>query len=201
MRKTSWTKKLVEGINDSSSYSFGTHSERQIAKDFQTSETDVEVEEQNKVVGMRESYLINKSCLIPSEDVKSKFKCIILPDHRFIKIWDQTIVMLLLFSSLAVPYQIGVSMGYYLVHNDWWFSLNVIIDALFMIDTFLYFFRAYRDKRTTFLVISQKKIRRVYLKSYFVLNFISSLFPSLAFRILLKQFDFDMYSEKKKSRG
>lgn len=101
---------------------------------------------------------------------------VIFPDNPWIQRWDVLVLCMLLAVALIVPYQVGVSGGVHLLQHPVWFAVNVVINSVFFVDTFVYFFRAYRGQ-TGKLVFNPKGIRRRYLRTYFVPN-ILSIFPS-----------------------
>mmetsp|Transcript_62166 Transcript_62166/g.183793 ORF Transcript_62166/g.183793 Transcript_62166/m.183793 type:complete len:581 (-) Transcript_62166:17-1759(-) len=102
---------------------------------------------------------------------------VIFPNNKWIRRWDSMILCLLVYISFVVPYQVGVSAGLGLLNHVGWLVVNVAINALFFIDTFLYFNRAYRDTRTGRIDFSLSSIRCRYLRTFFIPNLIS-MFPS-----------------------
>ncbi len=127
----------------------------------------------------------SSSCMQDEKMLVKKLRWVIFPDNKWIQRWDLMMLILILFMMVAVPYQVGVSIGYYLVNNDVWFSMNVVIDSIFFIDTFLPFYRSYHDERGC-LIINLRQIRNEYLRTAFFINLISSLFPSATYRIAVK---------------
>ena len=115
-----------------------------------------------------------------SVNVVNQIGSVIFPDNKWIKIWDTIIIVLLLLIAFIIPYQIGVSGGIYLITDLWWLIVNVIINTAFFVDTFLYFWRAYRDKEGR-LVFNLRRIRRRYLKTYFIPNLLSNFPATLIF--------------------
>ena len=130
---------------------------------------------------------VSSSYAYDEKMVAKKIRWILFSDNNWVRKWDLMMLILIFFMMIAVPYQVGVSVGYYLVHNDMWFALNVIIDSLFFIDTFLPFWRSYHDDRGR-LIINRKRICQNYLRTSFFINFISSFFPSATYRIAVKRF-------------
>lgn len=102
---------------------------------------------------------------------------VIFPTSKWIKIWDSMILCLLIFITFVVPYQVGISAGINLLRSMGWLVVNVLVNALFFIDTFLYFFRAYREPKSGKYNFSLQSIRHRYLRTYFIPNLIS-MFPS-----------------------
>mmetsp|Transcript_20736 Transcript_20736/g.33787 ORF Transcript_20736/g.33787 Transcript_20736/m.33787 type:complete len:609 (+) Transcript_20736:367-2193(+) len=111
-----------------------------------------------------------------TERIRKRLKWILYPNNRFLKAWDMLVLFLLFCLSWYLPYQIGVSGGYFLLKSNVWLTINVLINVAFVIDTFLYFFRAYYDDRG-FLILDSRKIARTYVRSTFVFNLLSC-FPS-----------------------
>ena len=69
---------------------------------------------------------------------------VIFPDNRWIKIWDSVMLVLMIYVAFVVPYNSGVSGGWRYVKSIAWLIFNTIVNLAFIVDTILYFFRAYR---------------------------------------------------------
>ena len=102
---------------------------------------------------------------------------------RYIKKWDLIVLSALFLYAFILPYQLGVSGGIALLIRIPWFVINVFLNAIFFVDTFLYFFRAYYTPNGH-LVIDLKKIRRHYLRTFFIPNFLSVLPYTICFYIV-----------------
>ena len=123
-----------------------------------------------------------------SEKYRKQLKWIIHPSNKWLKRWDMLVFCLLVMILFTIPYQLGVSAGYYTFKYFWWFLVMLFIDIVFFMDTILHFFRIYRDSDTGILVINRRKICMHYLKSDFFLNFLSSAsFPSVVLRLVYQQ--------------
>lgn len=84
-------------------------------------------------------------------------------------------ILVIIYYAIYIPFHLGISGGYLSLVNDWWLAFNVIVNAIFFFDTFLAFFRAYRDDRGV-LVYSLKRIRSNYIKSgWFFLNLLACI--------------------------
>ena len=70
--------------------------------------------------------------------------------------------------------------GIHLLENVAVLALNMVLNMIFVVDTFLPFFRAYRDENGL-LVFDPRKIRKRYLKGLFVPNLLSILPFTIAF--------------------
>jgi len=107
-------------------------------------------------------------------------KWVLFNDHKWIKKWDLLVLFCLIFLLFVLPYQIGVSVGFDLVTDIPWLVVNVLVNSVFFIDTFFYFFRPYREPDGT-RVISLSKIRRHYLTGMFFPYLISVMPFTLIF--------------------
>ena len=116
-------------------------------------------------------------------DVVKSLRFVIFPDNKWIKKWDLIVLAGLFLLIFILPYQIGVSGGITLLQRFLWFVFNVLLNSIFFVDTFLYFFRAYYT-RSGHLVLDLKKIRRRYLRTYFIPNILSVLPFTIAFYVV-----------------
>jgi len=92
-------------------------------------------------------------------------------------------LVLIILYAFTVPYQLGVSGGSNLLRSVRWFVVTVCMNTCFFIDTFLHFFRAYRDKSGR-MVIDPKKIRKNYGRSLaFPCNLLSNLPTTIIFYV------------------
>ena len=69
----------------------------------------------------------------------------ISPDHKWIKIWDSVMLVLLICVAFVMPYVVGVSVGWRSLESYTVKNISATVDLAFFVDTILYFFRAYRD--------------------------------------------------------
>lgn len=144
----------------------------------------VKTSKKNKSLKKKLSFgLSSKKSIRTGTDVVKSLKWVIFPDNKWIKIWDLIVLGALFLLQFILPYQIGVSAGVSIVVSIPWLVFNVFLNAIFFVDTFLYFFRAYYTTNGH-LVLDLKTIRRNYLKTYFVPNFLSVLPYTLAFYIV-----------------
>jgi len=112
-------------------------------------------------------------------EIDYSLKYTIFPENRWIKLWDILIIFFLIVHLFVLPFAMGVSASVLLnfSKHPGWATWNIIVNACFFVDTFLYFLRAYHDKNTGCLVFRLDKIRKNYLKTYFVPN-VLSCFPT-----------------------
>ena len=123
---------------------------------------------------------IKKPLTSSGSDAVNKMAWVIFPNNKFIKLWDLIVLTCLIFLTFVLPYQIGVSGGYLILTSIGWLVVNVIVNAVFFVDTFLYFFRAYRTDDGK-LVFNLRKIQKRYLCTLFFPNLVSVLPFTLAF--------------------
>ena len=71
---------------------------------------------------------------------------VIFPQNQYVQLWDNIFLCVLVYYCFAIPYTAGVSGGYWMATVPWWFILNMILNAFYVVDTFMLFFRAYYDK-------------------------------------------------------
>jgi hypothetical protein len=104
---------------------------------------------------------------------------VLYPSYKWVQNWDVLFLTVLIYYTFAIPYMIGISGGYYMLHNLGWLIVNLTANVIFIIDMFMHFFRAYYDDEGI-IVYDLKKIARNYgLSRQFVLNLISC-FPTQA---------------------
>ena len=84
-------------------------------------------------------------------------------------------ILVIIYYAVYIPFHIGISGGYLSLTNNWWLAFNMLVNVIFFIDTFMTFFRAYRDERGV-LIYSLKRIRNNYIKSgWFFLNLLACI--------------------------
>mmetsp|Transcript_20538 Transcript_20538/g.44575 ORF Transcript_20538/g.44575 Transcript_20538/m.44575 type:complete len:568 (-) Transcript_20538:1001-2704(-) len=119
----------------------------------------------------------NKELVNPS---LKGIKYVIFPNNRWAQRWDMVMIMAIWYYAFYIPFHFGISAGYFTVYYDGFMIFNIIVNATFLVDTFLSFFRAYRDKNGR-IVYSLKSIRRHYIRSgWFFINILASL-PASSF--------------------
>ncbi len=111
-------------------------------------------------------------------NVDRDFRNVILPNNIFLKIWDLFMLFLLIVLMFSIPFSIGVSAGTLLLDkgDTVWFVLNMVVYAFFIVDTILYFFRAYYDYIQR-LVCSHSLIIYNYITGWFFVDLIAC-FPT-----------------------
>lgn len=100
---------------------------------------------------------------------------VIMPDSKFKTFWNITVILLLLYTSTVVPFQVAF------VDKDTNFAIlvNYFVDILFGIDIIVNFFSAY-ETRNHRIEIRIKHIVREYLTGWFALDLLAT-FPTQIF--------------------
>ena len=100
---------------------------------------------------------------------------IIPPSHPKKVVWDMFVGALIVYSVLSIPFIIGFR--YPVEYDDsfaLWF-LNIMVDVMFGVDMLASSRTAYVDPELDQLVSNASKIRRNYLKSWFLIDFFSTV--------------------------
>ena len=94
----------------------------------------------------------------------------ISPECTFKKTWNILIFILLIYTAVLTPIRISFK-----DESAYWLYLELTTDILFMSDIVVNFLSAYSDKNGV-IVFTKRKISKNYLKSWFIIDFVSS-FP------------------------
>ena len=172
-------KKITNDIKNSNEIKENNNNNSE-KEETETNEEEEEEEDQEEIENeMKNNELINrklykreKICDTDTEDEESENEkevpWIILPDNPYKKIWDLFIAIIILYSAIVTPYEIAFLDN----TNVSWF--DILIDIVLAIDVVLNFFTAYTDSEEN-LIKNHKKIIIRYLKSWFIIDFISIL--------------------------
>mmetsp|Transcript_6129 Transcript_6129/g.7413 ORF Transcript_6129/g.7413 Transcript_6129/m.7413 type:complete len:564 (+) Transcript_6129:936-2627(+) len=103
---------------------------------------------------------------------KDPLKHVIHPDTKFSKWWHGIILALIFITSFTTPFAVGIMPGLRglpenPLHGFLFFGF--VVSLIFWVDTFMNFFKAYRNPRGI-LVFDLKKIRRHYLRGWFLVD-------------------------------
>ena len=101
---------------------------------------------------------------------------LIYPEHPYRLGWDCILTLLVIYYSLAVPLRLAFTLAH---PSDGETIFDIICSFLFIIDIGLNFCTAIKIRGVT--ITDHKVIARVYLKSWFIIDFISSLPVDLIF--------------------
>jgi hypothetical protein len=104
------------------------------------------------------------------EAAAAKHSWVLHPDKGLKLQWDLLFVLLILYTSITVPYKIGFDVEFV----GLWFGLDVMVDVAYYMDVVLSFMTAYYDKKGN-LVREPTKIARRYLRGSFAIDVASSL--------------------------
>lgn len=108
------------------------------------------------------------------EKLKCKLKSPIGPDHPYKLAWDTFIGIQLIYCAAAIPFEITF-LSDAADQKPWIVRLEVAIEIMFTIDILLNFRTAIVDRGSR-LITSPWGIARVYLRSWFLVDFVS-VFP------------------------
>ncbi|KAL7513771.1 hypothetical protein ACHAXN_013220 [Cyclotella atomus] len=107
------------------------------------------------------------------------YRFVIFPEKASTQFWDLLIIGFTVYNAFFIPYQFGMSGGYYKMTSDLFVVFSFVVDLIFFVDTFLQFFRAYYDKKG-YLIYNLSTIRKTYIRSgWFFINLLSSIPTSL----------------------
>ncbi len=143
--------------------------------DYLEDQKNLEMEIQKTEALNRRLYRREKICDTDTDDEESDFEkdipWIIFPDNIYKTIWDLFIVILNLYTSIIIPYNVAFS------EENEFTTFEMFISISFAIDMILSFFTAYTDNEEN-LVKQKRKIIMKYLKGWFIIDLISVIpFP------------------------
>lgn len=137
-------------------------------------EGDEELEELPSPRDHRRLEKIEKICDSDTEDegsdTEKEVKWIILPENNYKRVWDIVIAVVIIYSSIVLPYKIAFSDE----DSEADIVIDTIITILLSIDIVLNFFSAYVDNDDN-VIKNRKKIIKTYLKTWFIIDFVSIL--------------------------
>jgi hypothetical protein len=93
----------------------------------------------------------------------------LFPNNKYKHVWDLWVVFLLIYTALIVPYKVCFEDD----TSDGQFIFDLIVDFSFMIDIVMTFFTAYEERGV--LVVSRTHIAKNYLKSWFVIDIVTTI--------------------------
>ena len=104
-------------------------------------------------------------------------------DSPFVIVWDVVLLIFIVYITFLTPLSVALDLGDLDVENPWTVlaTIDFIIDIVFIVDVVINFFSAYIDENGV-EVTDQKEIRDKYLKSWFTVDFLSSI-PFSVFQI------------------
>ena len=92
------------------------------------------------------------------------------PNTNYFRVWSLILMIILIYTALAVPYRLSFTSD----NDSDWLIVDTIIDVCFFIDILVTFNSSYYDKEMK-LVINRKTIVMNYLKTWFLIDVVSSI--------------------------
>uniref|UniRef100_A0A3Q1JNV3 Cyclic nucleotide-binding domain-containing protein n=1 Tax=Anabas testudineus TaxID=64144 RepID=A0A3Q1JNV3_ANATE len=124
------------------------------------------------------------------ERVKSAGNWIIHPYSDFRFYWDFTMLMFMVGNLIIIP--VGITF-FKDETTTAWIIFNVVSDTFFLMDLVLNFRTGIVFEDNTEIILDPKKIKKKYLKSWFVVDFVSSIPVDYIFLIVEKGIDSEVY--------
>ncbi|XP_062060866.1 potassium/sodium hyperpolarization-activated cyclic nucleotide-gated channel 4 [Lepus europaeus] len=124
------------------------------------------------------------------ERVKSAGFWIIHPYSDFRFYWDLTMLLLMVGNLIIIP----VGITFFKDENTTpWIVFNVVSDTFFLIDLVLNFRTGIVVEDNTDIILDPRRIKMKYLKSWFVVDFVSSIPVDYIFLIVETRIDSEVY--------
>ncbi|XP_070763259.1 potassium/sodium hyperpolarization-activated cyclic nucleotide-gated channel 3-like [Enoplosus armatus] len=124
------------------------------------------------------------------ERVKSAGFWIIHPYSDFRFYWDLTMLLLMVGNLIIIP--VGITF-FKDEHTPPWIVFNVVSDTFFLMDLVLNFRTGIVKEDNTEIILDPQQIKIKYLKTWFVVDFISSIPVDYIFLIVETRIDSDFY--------
>ncbi|XP_076880298.1 potassium/sodium hyperpolarization-activated cyclic nucleotide-gated channel 2 [Brachyhypopomus gauderio] len=124
------------------------------------------------------------------ERVKSAGNWIIHPYSDFRFYWDFTMLMFMVGNLIIIP--VGITF-FKEETTTAWIIFNVVSDTFFLMDLVLNFRTGIVFEDNTEIILDPKKIKKKYLRTWFVVDFISSIPVDYIFLIVEKGMDSEVY--------
>ncbi|KAM9861396.1 potassium/sodium hyperpolarization-activated cyclic nucleotide-gated channel 4 [Aulostomus maculatus] len=124
------------------------------------------------------------------ERVKSAGFWIIHPYSDFRFYWDLTMLLLMVGNLIIIP--VGITF-FKDEHTPPWIVFNVVSDTFFLMDLVLNFRTGIVKEDNTEIILDPQEIKIKYLRSWFVVDFISSIPVDYIFLIVETRIDSDFY--------
>ncbi|XP_056454731.1 potassium/sodium hyperpolarization-activated cyclic nucleotide-gated channel 3-like [Gadus chalcogrammus] len=124
------------------------------------------------------------------ERVKSAGFWIIHPYSDFRFYWDLIMLLLMVGNLIIIP--VGITF-FKDEHTPPWIVFNVVSDTFFLLDLVLNFRTGIVKEDNTEIILDPQKIKIKYLKSWFVVDFVSSIPVDYIFLIVETRIDSDFY--------
>jgi potassium voltage-gated channel Eag-related subfamily H protein 7 len=93
------------------------------------------------------------------------------PDFPWMRSFDAVVALCLVFTTIVTPYEVALLQTAFNPR----FFINCLIDLVYFIDMMRSFFTAFFDNKTNCLVTSGRRIFLHYIRSWFIIDFVSVL--------------------------
>ncbi|XP_042346605.1 potassium/sodium hyperpolarization-activated cyclic nucleotide-gated channel 2-like [Plectropomus leopardus] len=131
----------------------------------------------------------HKAVALEQERLKSAGSWIIHPYSDFRFYWDLLMLMLMMGNLIILP----VGITFFREENTpSWIIFNVVSDTLFMVDLVLNFRTGIIKEDNTEILLDPRAIRQKYLKSWFLVDFVSSIPVDYIF-LMVDSLDSEVY--------
>ncbi|GCC30584.1 hypothetical protein chiPu_0009035 [Chiloscyllium punctatum] len=124
------------------------------------------------------------------ERVKSAGAWIIHPYSDFRFYWDFTMLLFMVGNLIIIP--VGITFFKEETTTPW-IIFNVVSDTFFLMDLVLNFRTGIVIEDNTEIILDPQKIKKTYLKSWFIVDFVSSIPVDYIFLIVEKGIDSEVY--------
>ena len=116
---------------------------------------------------LRVRYVFSKDSTV----LNNKGCCVLQASSTFRVCWDSMLFLCLIYISIITPFRIGFEQ--HPPHQSTWWYVELYIDVVFVVDLVLNFRTTYFEKGKE--VIDGKQIAKNYLKTWFLIDLISSI--------------------------
>ncbi|XP_026226591.1 potassium/sodium hyperpolarization-activated cyclic nucleotide-gated channel 2-like [Anabas testudineus] len=131
----------------------------------------------------------HKAVALEQERLKSAGVWIIHPYSDFRFYWDLLMLLLMMGNLIVLP--VGITFFRY-ENTPSWIIFNVVSDTLFMVDLVLNFRTGIVKEDSTEILLDPRAIRQNYLKSWFLVDFVSSIPVDYIF-LMVDSLDSEVY--------
>ncbi|CAD8125702.1 unnamed protein product [Paramecium sonneborni] len=116
--------------------------------------------------------MLNKQNQQISKPMPQKHKHLFLPDSQFKKYWQYVLMILLMYTAFITP----IRLAFIEEFNMIWFTLELIVDILFLLDILITFNTAYFNEEGV-LIADRQQIATQYVRTWFIFD-LMAIFPT-----------------------
>ena len=109
--------------------------------------------------------------LYSESPTNGKTKCIIAANNPYKIMWDILVLFLVILVSIIVPIRLAFDTS----EPIGWVIFYTLTDIIFLVDIILTFFTSVSNKQSVYEVTDKREIAKIYLKGWFLIDFISIL--------------------------